>query len=78
MAPPTAADPITIAMMAAQNTKISTQQRRSGAKIAIAAFTGVVSYISARPKISQIKAQMPAMAPPQNGTMPIGRALPCA
>ena len=44
--------------------------------MAIAALTGVVSCISARPMIAQTSAQMPAMAPPQNGTMPIGRALP--
>ena len=64
--------PSIIAMIAPQNRNTRMQQRSSGAKIAMAALTGVVSCISASPKISQISAQMPAMAPPQNGTMPIG------
>ncbi len=67
-----------IAMIAPHSRNITRQQRSSGAKMAMADLATVVSCISARPKISQISAQMPAMAPPQNGTMPIGRALPWA
>ena len=75
------ADPMAAAIMAkiaAQATKTMPQQTSSGMKMARAALTGVVSCISASPKISQINAQMLAMAPPQNGTIPIGSALPCA